>query len=105
MHAGRAETSDILFIRPDLLAAGYRTAPSLPGQNWTELVRIAQRPGWPEYFGAPGQATAAEGRRRVQQRSRIAADLMWGIVEGTADQREIPRWATMNGELRSDRQG
>lgn len=95
VHAGRAETSDILFIRPDLVAAGYGTAPSLPGQNWTELVRIAQRPGWPGYFGAPGQATTAEGQRRIQQRSRIAADLMWRIIEGTADQGEIPRWATM----------
>lgn len=41
MHSGRTETSDILFIRPDLVSPGFRTAPSLGGQNWDELIRIA----------------------------------------------------------------
>lgn len=94
MHAGRAETSDILFIRPDLVAPGFRTAPSLPGENWIELVRIARTPGWPGYFGAPKQATAAEGEARTKQRAKVAADLMWRIVDG-ADMRDIPRWTTM----------
>jgi len=94
MHAGRAETSDILFIRPDLVAPGYRAAPSLPGKDWDDLVRIARMPGWPGYFGAPRQASAGEGQRRIQQRSRVAADLLWRIVEG-ADEREIPRWVSM----------
>jgi len=93
VHAGRAETSDILFIRPDLVARGYRTAPSLPGKDWDDLIRIAQAPRWPGYFGAPKQATAAEGRARVQGRSKVAAEYMWRIIEG-ADEREISRWAT-----------
>lgn len=94
MHAGRAETADILFIRPDLVAPGFRTAPSLPGRTWDELVRIARTPGWPGYFGAPKQATAAEGEARIRQRGKVAADLMWRIVDG-ADVRDIPRWTTM----------
>jgi creatinine amidohydrolase/Fe(II)-dependent formamide hydrolase-like protein len=94
VHAGRAETSDILFIRPDLVDPGYRTAPSLPGESWDELVRIARASGWPGYFGAPQQATAAEGQARIQQRSEVAADYMWRIVGG-ADERDIPSWATM----------
>jgi creatinine amidohydrolase/Fe(II)-dependent formamide hydrolase-like protein len=94
MHAGRAETSDILFSRPDLVAPGYRTARSLPGKNWDELISVAQAPGWPGYFGAPKQASAAEGQTRTEQRGKIAADLMWRIVEG-ADMRDIPRWTTM----------
>ena len=94
MHAGRAETSDILFIRPDLVAPGFRTARSLPGKTWDDLVRIAQAPGWPGYFGAPKQATAAEGEARIQQRAKVAAELMWRIVDG-ADVRDIPRWNTM----------
>ncbi|HJR60677.1 MAG TPA: creatininase family protein [Vicinamibacterales bacterium] len=95
MHAGRAETSDILFIRPDLVAPGYKTAPSLPGKNWDELIRIARAPGWPGYFGAPKQASAAEGHARIQQRSRVAAELMWRIVTEGADDRAIPRWSAM----------
>lgn len=94
MHAGRAETSDILFIRPDLVAPGYRTAPSLPGKNWDELVTVARSPGWPGYFGAPRQASAAEGQARIQQRGKVAADLMWRVVEG-GDLRDIPRWTAM----------
>lgn len=94
VHAGRTETSAILFLRPDLAVPGYRAAPSLPGESWDDLVRLARAPGWPGYFGAPGQATAAEGRARAQERARVAADTMWRIVEG-ADERDIPRWATM----------
>ena len=94
MHAGRAETSDILFIRPDLVAPGFRTALSLPGKNWDEIVRIARAPGWPGYFGAPKQATAAEGEARIKQRGKVAADMMWRIIDG-ADVRDIPRWTTM----------
>ena len=96
MHAGRAETSDMLFIRPDLVAPGFRTAPSLPGRTWDDLVAIAQAAGWPGYFGAPAQATSAEGQARIQQRSKVAADLIWRIVEG-ADPRDIPRWTTVMG--------
>ena len=94
VHAGRTETSAILHLRPDLVASGYRSAPSLPGGNWDELVRIATTPGWPGYFGAPRQASAAEGRERTQERAKVAADLMWSIVEG-ADEREMPHWSTM----------
>jgi creatinine amidohydrolase len=94
MHAGRAETSDILFIRPDLVAPGFRTAPSFPGKNWDDLVRIARSPGWPGYFGAPKLATAADGEARIKQRGQVAAELMWRIVDG-ADLRDIPRWTSM----------
>jgi creatinine amidohydrolase/Fe(II)-dependent formamide hydrolase-like protein len=94
VHAGRLETSAILSIRPDLVARGHQTAPSLPGKNWDDLVRIARASGWPGYFGAPKQATAAEGAARSQQRSKVAAEYMWRIVDG-ADEREIPRYATI----------
>jgi len=93
IHAGRGETSDILFIRPDLVASGYQTAPPLPGFSFDDLVRIAQSPDWPGYFNAPGQATAAEGEARLERRTGVAAELMWQIVEGTADERKIPRYA------------
>jgi creatinine amidohydrolase len=93
VHAGRGETSDILFIRPDLVASGYETAPPLPGLSFDDLVRIAQSPDWPGYFSAPGQATAAEGKARLEQRTEAAAGLMWRIVDGAADEREIPRYA------------
>jgi creatinine amidohydrolase len=98
IHAGRGETSDILFIRPDLVDSGYQTAPPLPGLSFNDLVPIAQSPDWPGYFSAPGQATAAEGKARLEQRTEAAAELMWRIVEGIADEREIPRYAMTQPE-------
>lgn len=95
VHAGRTETSDILHIRPDLVAAGYRTAPPRPGQNWDELVRVAETPGWAGYFGAPAQASAAEGERRIRERSRVAGEIVWRIVLEGADERDIPRWVSV----------
>jgi creatinine amidohydrolase/Fe(II)-dependent formamide hydrolase-like protein len=100
VHAGRAETSDILFVRPDLVARGYRAARSLPGKSWEELIRIAQAPPWPGYFGAPRQGTAAEGKTRIQRRAKVAAEHMWRIVEG-ADERDIPRWAAIISQSES----
>lgn len=94
IHAGRMETSAVLLLRPDLVAPGYRTAPSLPGKNFDDLIRVAQAPGWPGYFGAPKQATSAEAQARIQRRSEVAADYLWRIVEGAIDEREIPRHAT-----------
>jgi hypothetical protein len=80
-----------------VLSAGaprLRFAPSLPGKNWDDLARIARSPGWPGYFAAPKQATAAEGEARIKQRGSVAADLIWRIVDG-ADVRDIPRWTSM----------
>lgn len=94
MHGGRTETSDILHIRPALVRADYKAARPLPGRTWDDLVRVARTPGWPGYFGAPSQATAAEGKRRTEERGKVAAAIMWRIVEG-GDDRDIPRWTTM----------
>jgi creatinine amidohydrolase/Fe(II)-dependent formamide hydrolase-like protein len=94
MHGGRTETSDILHIRPDLVSAGYKAARPLPGRTWDDLVRVARTPGWPGYFGSPSQATAAEGMRRTEERGKVAAAIMWRIVQG-GDDRDIPRWTTM----------
>ena len=93
-HAGRWETSGMLFIRPDLVADGYQTAPSLPGENWDDLMRIAAEPGWPGYFFTPMHASAAQGEARIQQQIEPAVDYMWRIVEG-ADERDIGQVATI----------
>ena len=99
IHAGRMETSAILFIRPDLVAPGYRAASSIPGKNFDDLIRIAHAPGWPGYFGAPKQATAAEGQALIQRRSRVCADYMWRVVDGAVDERKVP--ASRNDQARA----
>ena len=62
VHAGVAETSGMLAVRPDLVRDTYRTLPSRAGRSLEELRDIAAAPGWQGYFSAPANATAAHGR-------------------------------------------
>jgi creatinine amidohydrolase/Fe(II)-dependent formamide hydrolase-like protein len=62
VHAGVAETSGILAIRPDLVPASYRTLPSQSGRSLEELRAIAVAPGWQGYLSSPARATAAHGQ-------------------------------------------
>jgi creatinine amidohydrolase/Fe(II)-dependent formamide hydrolase-like protein len=97
VHAGAAETSDLLALRPDLVAPGYRTARPLRGGDWSELVRIASDPAWPGYLGAPSEATAERGRAALEEWARAAIDHMLRILDG-ADERSIPRYGTVMAE-------
>jgi creatinine amidohydrolase len=62
VHAGVAETSAILAIRPDLVPASYKKLPGLNGHTREELQTIARTPGWLGYLSSPARATAAYGR-------------------------------------------
>jgi hypothetical protein len=44
IHAGRSETSVILFLRPDLVSPDHRAARFFPGRTFEELRRIAEAP-------------------------------------------------------------
>lgn len=97
VHAGTAETSNLLFLRADLVAAGYRTAPSLIGKDWQDLVRIARASDWPGYFSAPSRASADQGRASLEAWGRAATDHMLRILDG-ADERSIPHYASIMTE-------
>ena len=62
VHAGVAETSGILAIRPDLVHSVYKTLPSRAGGSLEELRKIATAPGWQGYLSSPSRSTAAYGR-------------------------------------------
>lgn len=79
-HSGWSETSRMLWLRPDLVQPGYRTAPTLAGSTLDELVALAKAPDWPGYFGAPRLATAAAGA--VEMRRRGYVDLALLILDG-----------------------
>jgi creatinine amidohydrolase len=74
VHAGFAETSAILAIRPDLVPASYKKLPGLNGRTPEDLQTIARTPGWLGYLSSPARATAAYGR---------AVEAWW--VEGIGD--------------------
>jgi hypothetical protein len=42
---------ELLFLQPEFVPDGYRSARSLTGANFADLVRIAKVEGWPGYFG------------------------------------------------------
>jgi creatinine amidohydrolase/Fe(II)-dependent formamide hydrolase-like protein len=92
IHAGMDETSWMLFLRPQLVRAGYRTAPPMAGAEMEHLVDAAAQPGWRGYFGAPALASAAHGARIWHTASGRAVELVLGILDG-ADAAAIPRFA------------
>jgi creatinine amidohydrolase/Fe(II)-dependent formamide hydrolase-like protein len=92
VHAGADEQSQLLFLRPEFVPAGYRSAPSLTGANFADLVRIAKSEGWPGYFGAPRLATAAMGAQEFALSSQNVNAMTLQILDGL-DFGKIPRYA------------
>ena len=92
VHAGMTETSEMLFLRPELVAPGYRHAQPQSGSSWRELVDLGMRPGWPGYFGAPALATAARGAAILRSQSQDFAKLALRILDGF-DYRTLQRRA------------
>src|SRR5262249_19255661 len=50
VHAGMEETSEILFLRPDLVKPEYRAAKTYRGEAFSDIIRIAQADDWLGYF-------------------------------------------------------
>ena len=92
VHAGADEQSQLLFLRPEFVPPDYRSAPSLTGANFADLVRIARAERWPGYFGAPRLATAAMGAQEFALSSQNVNAIALQILDGL-DSRKIPRYA------------
>jgi creatinine amidohydrolase len=54
VHAGALETSEILFLRPELVASGVNQAPAQAGATWEDLIRLARAPDWPVTWARRG---------------------------------------------------
>lgn len=92
VHAGADETSQLFYLRPDLIAPDFTSAPSLTARNFEDHVRIAKTEGWPGYFGAPRYATAAMGAQEFQKSSQNLIRVALQILDGL-DPRTLPRYA------------
>jgi len=90
IHSGMAETSEILFLRPDLVRSGYQNAEPEPGESWRDLVTRGAEDGWPGYFGTPSLATASRGARIMEARLAELSDLALQILDGF-DYRSLQR--------------
>ncbi len=93
VHAGLDETSRLMFLRPDLVSAGYRTLPPFTANNPVELFQVAKAPNWLGYIGSPRLATAAYGAKSQQYRSEWTNALAFALLDSVLDERDIPRYA------------
>lgn len=93
LHAGMDEHSLMLYLRPDLVASDYRSAPPVAGANYAEAFDVARRPGWPGYLGAPHLATAAFGERIWRAFAEATVRTAVEILDGT-NPASYPRYAT-----------
>lgn len=94
IHAGLSETSRMMFLRPNLVSPAVADASTQTVSSPEELVKVAQKPGWPGYFGAPRFASAAYGAAVMRYRSEMYIGMALQILDGK-DDREIPRYANI----------
>jgi creatinine amidohydrolase/Fe(II)-dependent formamide hydrolase-like protein len=92
VHAGAGEHSTLMFLRPDLVPGTVKHAQTFTGSSFADLVKVARRPDWPGYFGAPRHATAARGAAQYEQQSAFVIRLAQKVLDGH-DPRTSPRYA------------
>jgi creatinine amidohydrolase/Fe(II)-dependent formamide hydrolase-like protein len=63
VHAGFAETSTILAVRPDLVGSQLRSMPDVSVGDWQTLLDAGRRREWSGYWSAPALADSGIGRR------------------------------------------
>lgn len=82
VHAGLGETGSVMFLRPDLVPAAVRNAPSVTGADMGGLVELARKPDWPGYFGAPRYATAAMGAAHERDAEGAVVAFALKVLDG-----------------------
>jgi creatinine amidohydrolase/Fe(II)-dependent formamide hydrolase-like protein len=94
-HAGFDETSRLMFLRPDLVGPVYSRLEPRTTNNPTEFFKVARVEGWPGYLSSPRLAGANHGARLQQYRSARDNALALAILDGTLDERNVPRYSSM----------
>ncbi len=94
VHAGVMETSVVMYLRPDLVAQDVIAAEPITGQNFADLVKIAEEPNWLGYFGSPRRASAAVGQAIVDRRYKTILGLALRVLDGD-DLVDEPRLAAL----------
>jgi creatinine amidohydrolase/Fe(II)-dependent formamide hydrolase-like protein len=92
VHAGLAEHSQVMALRPDLVPATIKNAPTIRAADFPDLVRIAHQPEWPGYVGAPRHASVALGQALLARELRAPIEAAMKILDG-ADERSMPRYS------------
>jgi len=92
VHGGIGEHSEMLFLRPDLVAPAVHSAPSTRAKDFADMVQIARLDGWPGYWGAPRYASAAFGADSFHKIAEKMSGLALQVLDGL-EWRKIPRFS------------
>lgn len=94
VHAGMSETSNIMFLRPDLVTLTVLGAKPYTANTMAEAVVRARVRDWPGYIGSPRLATANYGARMMRFSANETNALALSILDGL-DERTIPRLSVL----------
>jgi len=90
-HGGMAETSQILYLRPDLVDTAVTRAVPMTNRDRAHAMALARASTWPGYFGSPGLATATFGAAAWTELSTRIVGLALRIRDGF-DYRQMKRY-------------
>ncbi len=92
-HAGFEETSRLIFLHPELVNPIYTRLAPQTTNNPVEFFKVPRADGWLGYLSSPRLANANYGARLQQYRSARDNALALAILDGTLDERDIPRYS------------
>ena len=81
-HGAMRETSEVLFLHPELVNPGFRSATPYRTRDPKHAADVASGGNWPGYFGSPSAASAAYGAKYWQHFSSRAVTLALKILDG-----------------------
>jgi creatinine amidohydrolase/Fe(II)-dependent formamide hydrolase-like protein len=96
LHGGMDETSLMLYLRPDLVAADYKSAPIQTGATLDASMKVTRESGWTGYVGSPRLATRELGERIWNALSASATAHANKILDGE-DTTSIKRYGDLLG--------
>lgn len=82
VHAGAEETSQALFLTPQLVANDYVDAQPFAAAETSDLTEIAKDPNWLGYFGSPRLASPTDGAALVSHKTDQIIELALRILDG-----------------------
>ena len=94
LHGGMDETSLMLYLRPDLVAPDYKTAPVRTGNTLDESMQIAHAADWQGYVGSPRLASRAIGETIWKALSAAACTYANKVLDGD-DTKAIKRYGDL----------
>lgn len=81
-HGAMRETSEMLFLHPELVNEGYRTAVPYRTRDGKHAAEVASAQNWLGYFGSPASASAAYGAKYWARYSSWSVDLALRVLDG-----------------------